>query len=56
MLPPGRERPVTSPSATGSPPLAKTIGMAEVARFAASPGAGPPVSVVRVFETEGELN
>ena len=35
-LPPGRLRLVTSPSRTGSPPDSKTIGMVEVAAFAAS--------------------
>ena len=35
-LPPGRARLATSPSLTGSPPCLKTIGIVEVALFAAS--------------------
>src|SRR5262249_17479126 len=35
-LPPGRLRLATRPSATGSPPTAKTIGMVAVAALAAS--------------------
>ena len=35
-LPPGRARLATRPSLTGSPPLKKTIGIVEVAVFAAS--------------------
>ena len=34
-LPPGRLRLATSPLWTGSPPIAKTIGMSAVAAFAA---------------------
>ena len=37
-LPPGRERLATRPAATGSSPLKKTIGIVEVAFFAASAG------------------
>jgi hypothetical protein len=36
MLPPGRLRLATRPSATGSPPIPKTIGIVAVACFAAS--------------------
>ena len=36
-LPPGRLRLVTRPNVTGSPALAKTIGMVDVAAFAARP-------------------
>jgi hypothetical protein len=35
-LPPGRARLVTSPFSSGSSPLRKTIGIVEVALFAAS--------------------
>jgi FlaG/FlaF family flagellin (archaellin) len=35
-LPPGRLRLATRPIATGSPPMAKTIGMVAVAALAAS--------------------
>jgi hypothetical protein len=35
-LPPGRLRLATRPNATGSPPVAKTIGMVAVAALAAS--------------------
>jgi hypothetical protein len=41
-LPPGRERLATRPVATGSPPLVKTIGIVEVAFFAAKAEGGPP--------------
>ena len=36
MFPPGRLKLATSPAFTGSPPLTKTIGMVDVAAFAAS--------------------
>src|SRR5262245_53658312 len=39
----------TSPAATGSVPLTKTIGMVEVAALAASAGAAPPL--VKMTET-----
>ena len=42
-LPPGRARLATKPFATGSPPPAKTIGIVEVAFFAASAEGGPPL-------------
>jgi len=45
-LPPGRLRLAASPSLTGSPPLVKTIGIVEVAAFAASPEAVPPVATM----------
>ena len=45
MLPPGRLRLATSPSSTGSPPVRKTIGMTEVADFAAK-AAGKPVVTI----------
>src|SRR5262249_12395936 len=42
MLPPGRARLATSPSATGSPTIGNTIGMVAVARRAASAPSEPP--------------
>ena len=39
-LPPGRARLATRPVPTGSPATANTIGMSDVARFAAGLGAG----------------
>ena len=42
-LPPGRARVATSPWATGSAPVVKTMGMVEVAPLAASPERVPPV-------------
>ena len=41
-LPPGRARLATRPAPTGSPPPMKTIGIVEVALFAASAAAVPP--------------
>ena len=41
-LPPGRARLATRPVPTGSPPSAKTIGMTDVACFAASDRGVPP--------------
>ena len=41
-LPPGRARLVTRPPATGSSPTLKTIGIVEVALFAASAAGMPP--------------
>jgi hypothetical protein len=41
-LPPGRARPATRPIATGSLEEWKTIGIVEVAFFAASDDASPP--------------
>jgi hypothetical protein len=41
MLPPGRLRLVTSPTATGSPEVTNTIGMVAVAALAASAGGVP---------------
>ena len=41
-LPPGRLRLVTSPKATGSPPMLNTMGMVVVAALAAKPAAGLP--------------
>jgi hypothetical protein len=40
-LAPGRVRLATKPVATGPPPLKKTIGIVEVALFAASTAASP---------------
>jgi len=42
ILPPGRLKLAISPALTGSAPLTKTIGIVDVAAFAASPAAGPP--------------
>ena len=41
-LPPGRARLATRPLSTGSPPTSKTIGIVEVALFAASAEGRPP--------------
>jgi len=41
-LPPGRLRLATRPNVTGSPALTKTIGIADVAVFAARPEWIPP--------------
>jgi DNA-binding beta-propeller fold protein YncE len=46
ILPPGRLRLATRPALTGSAPLTKTIGIDDVAAFAASTGAGPPVAAI----------
>src|SRR6516162_7382028 len=43
VMPLGRLMLATSPAATGSVPLTKTIGMVEVAALAASAGAAPPL-------------
>jgi hypothetical protein len=45
-LPPGRLRLVTSPGATGSPPIAKTIGIDVVADFAANPAGVPLMAAI----------
>ena len=45
-LPAGRFKPLTRPAFTGSPPAAKTIGMLDVAAFAASPDGSPPVATI----------
>ena len=45
-MPPGRAKLATKPSKTGSPPTLKTIGIVEVAFFAACAGAGPPVVTI----------
>src|SRR6266481_7476546 len=45
-LPPGRARLATSPASTGSP-LKKTIGIVEVAAFAASAERGPALVAIR---------
>src|SRR5262245_22660752 len=44
-LPPGRLKLSTTPSATGSPPIPNTIGIVDVARFAASAEGSPPAVV-----------
>ena len=41
-LPPGRLRLATNPTLTGSSPMLKTMGMVDVAAFAASAGPLPP--------------
>ena len=41
-LPPGRPRLSTKPSSTGSAAAVKTIGIVDVAAFAANAGAAPP--------------
>ena len=43
VLPPGRLKLLTRPSATGSLPLVNTIGIVEVAARAARAGSGPPL-------------
>ena len=45
-LPPGRDRLSTTPSATGSPPISKTIGIVVVADFAASATSAPPGATI----------
>src|SRR5215213_10201362 len=45
-FPPGWLRLDTSPMVTGSPPSVNTIGMAEVAAFAASAALLPPVAAI----------
>ena len=45
---PGRLRLATKPSFTGSPPVAKTIGMTAVAALAATPDAVTPVATMTV--------
>jgi hypothetical protein len=47
-FPPGRLRLATSPSATGSPEVTKTIGMVMVAAFAASAGGVPVAAAITV--------
>jgi hypothetical protein len=47
MLPPGRAKLATMPAATGSSPIAKTIGIIEVAAFAASAETMPPVVAIK---------
>ena len=46
-LPPGRARLATRPSLTGSPPVAKTIGIVVVTALAAS-AEGVPVTAITV--------
>jgi hypothetical protein len=45
-LPPGRARLATRPAATGSPPIMETIGIVEVALFAASDERSPPLAAI----------
>ena len=45
-LPPGRLRLATRPTSTGSPPIAKTIGIVVVAALAASAAGVPPVATI----------
>jgi hypothetical protein len=45
-LPPGRARLATSPVKTGSSPVRKTIGIVEVALFAARAVGVPPVETI----------
>jgi hypothetical protein len=45
-LPPGRLKLATRPCLTGSTPVAKTIGMVEVAAFAACTAGSPPVAAM----------
>src|SRR5262249_16988964 len=47
-LPPGRFRLATSPTSTGSAPVAKTIGISRVAAFAATAEAMPPAATSTV--------
>jgi hypothetical protein len=48
-LPPGHARLATRPVPTGSPAAAKTIGMAVVARFAATTCTVPAVTMTSTF-------
>jgi hypothetical protein len=45
-LPPGRPRLSTKPSSTGSAAAVKTIGIVDVAAFAANAGAAPPLATI----------
>ena len=45
-LPPGWARLATRPAATGSPPIMETIGIVEVALFAASDERSPPLAAI----------
>ena len=45
-LPPGRDRLLTMPRATGSPPISKTIGIVVVAAFAANATSAPPGATI----------
>ena len=49
-LPPGLAKPVTRPAPTGSPTVVTTIGMVDVAFFAANAeGMPPPVTIRSTF-------
>ena len=54
-LPPGRDRLLTMPSATGSPPISKTIGIVAVADFAANATSAPPGATITRHLTVGQL-
>src|SRR5262249_15165492 len=56
MFPPGRLRLATSPSATGSPPIVKTIGSVVVARLAARAVGSPPVEAITANLTLDQLS
>ena len=45
-FPLGRDKLFTTPSATGSPPISKTMGIVAVADFAASAGGAPPTAAI----------
>jgi len=45
-LPPGRARLAINPAATGSPPITETIGIVEVALFAATAERSPPLVAI----------
>src|SRR5262245_18360052 len=46
MFPPGRLRFVTRPSSIGSAPRLKTMGMVDVAAFAATVAGAPPIGTI----------
>src|SRR5262249_36975718 len=48
MLPPGRLRLLTNPGATGSPPIANTMGIVVVAPFAANAAGVPLIAAITV--------
>src|SRR5262249_57846517 len=56
IIPPGRLRLATSPSATGSPPIVKTIGSVVVARLAARAVGSPPVEAITANLTLDQLS
>src|SRR5262245_27305094 len=54
-LPPGRLRPATRPSFTGSSPVIKTMGTVDVTAFATSPEAWPPAVTITATRISARL-